>query len=674
MSGWGTRALEVIELVYKTEAFICIFTEVGELWNTNKLPHFNIFYQKGTNHSGGVCIAVGKSLKASRIGIDIPNTVVIDITGLSEPVRIIGIYWPNSQKRNLDGILPLIVEGTILTGDFNATVREWSSPATDKRGAVVKDWIEENNLKYIPSTSHSSKRSMRNIDLSFSNMTTISCETLHLGTSDHWPIVLMCENIFFDMKGTFSHTNWRAFEAILVLLQTFWVEEQKRTTLDEWYCQYVRFIAAAKNGLTKWEQKEKYRPILPYHIIEKLKEARKIRNKYYHLRQRGILCEETRVLLRVMSREIKNEIGKYKAAQWQEFLVKIQQTHEKKDKIFWTYMSCIYKTRALPFYRLLSGNKVLSEHDEIMKELHKHYSEQFKTPLIDYSDANEVKIDNECNEISRMFSNSTEKMEKTSIEEIRRLIRSLKPKKSAGYDQVSNYMIKRLPPIYIECLVNCFNKWLSECRYPDVWKLAKIVPLNKLKADVPKCDETRPISLLATHSKLFEKLILNRVRCWAETNHIVPVEQSGFRPRCLLPTRVLSIYQEVKNCMAGNLPILAVYVDYQKVYDRVWHAALLTKLWKLGLSLSILKMIISWLKDRRAFVVFGEKSSETFNINIGLPQCSSLIPYLFIVFHCDLVQCLGAHSGHIFADDLCVIIKPPISIKLETMIKYLEQE
>ncbi|CAF2087535.1 unnamed protein product [Rotaria magnacalcarata] len=84
VEGWGTRALEVIELVYKTETSICIFTEVGELWNTNKLPHFNIFYQKGTNHSGGVCIAVGKHLKASRIEIDIPNTVVIDITGLSE--------------------------------------------------------------------------------------------------------------------------------------------------------------------------------------------------------------------------------------------------------------------------------------------------------------------------------------------------------------------------------------------------------------------------------------------------------------------------------------------------------------------------------------------------------------------------------------------------------------
>jgi hypothetical protein len=55
-------------------------------------------------------------------------------TGLSEPVRIIGIYWPNSQKCNLHDILPLIVKGIILTGDFNA---------------AVKEWIEENELKYI---------------------------------------------------------------------------------------------------------------------------------------------------------------------------------------------------------------------------------------------------------------------------------------------------------------------------------------------------------------------------------------------------------------------------------------------------------------------------------------------------------------------------------------------
>ena len=108
--------------------------------------------------------------------------------------------------------------------------------------------------------------------------------------------------------------------------------------------------------------------------------------------------------------------------------------------------------------------------------------------------------------------------------EITRCIKKLKPKKSTGFDLVSNFIIKRLPPGYIECLVNCFNVWLSECRYPNHWKLAKIVTLNKLKAGVPRFDQTRPVSLLATHSKLFEKIILERVRTWAESNRLVPPE------------------------------------------------------------------------------------------------------------------------------------------------------
>ena len=59
------------------------------------------------------------------------------------------------------------------------------------------------------------------------------------------------------------------------------------------------------------------------------------------------------------------------------------------------------------------------------------------------------------------------------------------------------------------------------------------------------------------------------VREWAEKNRLVPIEQSGFKPKCLLLTRVLAIFQELKNSLAANLPTLAVYIDYQKAYDKV---------------------------------------------------------------------------------------------------------
>ncbi|CAF5179600.1 unnamed protein product [Rotaria magnacalcarata] len=67
VQGWGSRSLEVTETVFKIEASIGVFTEVGELWNASRIPHFNIFHQGGTNKSGGVCVAIGKHLKGCRV-------------------------------------------------------------------------------------------------------------------------------------------------------------------------------------------------------------------------------------------------------------------------------------------------------------------------------------------------------------------------------------------------------------------------------------------------------------------------------------------------------------------------------------------------------------------------------------------------------------------------------
>ncbi|CAF4993517.1 unnamed protein product, partial [Rotaria magnacalcarata] len=236
VQGWGSRCLEVIDIVYKVEASICVFTEVGELWNASRVPHFNIFHQHGTNKSGGVCVAIGKHLKGTRIEINVENTVIIDVNGLSETIRVIAIYWPAGQIMMLEDLEPYIIENTIITGDFNASIKEWGSESSDKRDEVRG-------------------------------------ETLKMGTSDHWPLLITCENVGFDKNKMFPHVNWKAYEAILTLLQDFWTNEQNRgMQADEWYMNYVRFLAALKVRLTQWKEKEKFRPSLPPYLIQKLKE------------------------------------------------------------------------------------------------------------------------------------------------------------------------------------------------------------------------------------------------------------------------------------------------------------------------------------------------------------------------------------------------------------------
>jgi hypothetical protein len=198
--------------------------------------------------------------------------------------------------------------------------------------------------------------------------------------------------------------------------------------------------------------------------------------------------------------------------------------------------------------------------------------------------------------INLLTSTSDLELEPTSTTEVNRLIKKMKGKKSAGCDQ----MIKMLPPSYVECLVKCFNCWLSECRYSDLWTIAKVITLNKLKAGIPRCEQTRPISLLSTHSKLFEKILLDRAHLWA------------------------SIYQEIKNNLATNAPTLAIYVDYEKAYDRVWYIGLMVKLYKLGIPLNLLKMIESWLDKRTAFISFGQRKSvaQIFYSQVKKPMVS----------------------------------------------------
>ena len=110
-----------------------------------------------------------------------------------------------------------------------------------------------------------------------------------------------------------------------------------------------------------------------------------------------------------------------------------------------------------------------------------YYSDHFKEQVADMSNPQEEHIETEYVELINRLTIIDEEIEKTSVTEVGRYtcISKLKQEESTGFDEVSNFIIKKLPPNYIDRLVNCFNTWLKEYRYPQRWKLAKIVTLNK---------------------------------------------------------------------------------------------------------------------------------------------------------------------------------------------------
>ena len=186
------------------------------------------------------------------------------------------VSWSRAQSRRFKSVYN--ARNNYYRRFFNASLEEWNSTESDERRKILKEWIEKNNLTYIPSSSHSSKRSQRNIDLTFSNIDGINAETMLFGTSDHWPIGMICESIGYEIRNFFPRVRWHIFEELLALLQDFWIKEQTITSVNEWYNNYTRFLVALKNRVTVWKKKEKYRPSLPSLIIDKLKKLRRIRN------------------------------------------------------------------------------------------------------------------------------------------------------------------------------------------------------------------------------------------------------------------------------------------------------------------------------------------------------------------------------------------------------------
>ena len=90
-------------------------------------------------------------------------------------------------------------------------------------------------------------------------------------------------------------------------------------------------------------------------------------------------------------------------------------------------------------------------------------------------------------------------------------------KNSSGYDGVSMKLLTFLSPVLLKPLTIVINQSLLTGIFPDKLKIAKVVPLYK-KDDPWLTDNYRPISLLPSISKLFEKIVFIQLTEYLKQN------------------------------------------------------------------------------------------------------------------------------------------------------------
>ena len=233
---------------------------------------------------------------------------------------------------------------------------------------------------------------------------------------------------------------------------------------------------------------------------------------------------------------------------------------------------------------------------------------------------------------------------------INKIMKSLKNKTLSGHDGISIKLLKYLSPALLKPLTLIINQSLITGLFPEKLKIAKVQPLFK-KGDEEHIENYRPISLLTSISKVFEKVVFLQLTKYFQDNGLFYDGQYGFRENHSTEMATVELLDRIISALDDKQLPISIYMDLSKAFDTLNHDILLDKLSYYGVEGTALQWFDSYLSNRSMYVEIDNMKSSVRTLTTGVPQGSILGPLLFLIYMNDISNSSNLFKFILFADD-----------------------
>ncbi|VDO63221.1 unnamed protein product [Schistosoma margrebowiei] len=208
------------------------------------------------------------------------------------------------------------------------------------------------------------------------------------------------------------------------------------------------------------------------------------------------------------------------------------------------------------------------------------------------------------------------------MEEIRMAIRQIKSGKASGPDNIPAEASKSDTGVTTNMLYLLFKKIWEEEQVPMDWKEEHLIKIPK-KGDLSKCENYRGITLLSIPGKVFNRVLLNRMKDAVDAK--LRDQQTGFRMVRSCTDQIATLRIIIKQSVEWNS---SLYINFIDSVDR-------RTLWKLlryyGVPEKIVNIIRNSYDGLQCKVVHRGQLIDAFQVRTGVRQGCLLSPFLFLL-------------------------------------------